>query len=543
MSAPGGGGTVQGVVRRLIVFVLLFALVTIAAIGVSGLLDRALESGRGLAGDDPTGLAVSLAFTLIGGPLAALLWWAAWRRLAEPAERGSVAWGIYLAGMTTVSLVVATSALATTLVDLVDADWNPGAFTIALTWAAVWIWHRRMLRHPAKAPTRLPTVPLVLGAAYGLIVGARGAILALAELFDAALRTGLQTVIVGEPWGLDVVGHLIWAALGIAVWWWHWAGDGVRRIPTAFAGVEVVVVGVLGGAVAALSGLAIVLFVGLRLVFDPADGAASILGSLDSALASAAVGALVWRLHARVARRSSEAIARAAVLVVSGVGLVAAASGIGVIVNAALAAFTDPLATSGTRELLLGGISALLVGGPTWWATWRPTRRVPDAAAAGVGRRVYLVAVFGVSAIVAIVAVLVVGFRLFEFLLDAGTGSALIDRIRAPFGLLVATALVFAYHFAVWRGDRAALAASGAAAPQRRIGRIVLVAAGDTEEIRRALAAATGSSVTVWARQPVDGDRPIEPEALVAALEGVSGRRVMLLVGPGERVEALQLVE
>ena len=47
----------------------------------------------------------------------------------------------------------------------------------------------------------------------------------------------------------------------------------------------------------------------------------------------------------------------------SGVALVAAASGIGVIVNAALAMAATPLAGSGARTLLLGGISSLLVGG------------------------------------------------------------------------------------------------------------------------------------------------------------------------------------
>ena len=72
---------------------------------------------------------------------------------------------------------------------------------------------------------------------------------------------------------------------------------------------------------------------------------------------------------------------------------------------------------------------------------------------------------FGVSAVVALITLLVMGYRVFEFLLADVTGGSLVDRIRAPLGLLVATGLVAGYHFAVWRHDRTLLAA---AAPARR---------------------------------------------------------------------------
>ena len=77
MSAPTAGSA-QGTVRRLIVFVLLFVLVAITAIGLGGLLERALDVDRTLAAGGADDLALQLAFTLIGGPLAALLWWASW---------------------------------------------------------------------------------------------------------------------------------------------------------------------------------------------------------------------------------------------------------------------------------------------------------------------------------------------------------------------------------------------------------------------------------------------------------------------------------
>jgi hypothetical protein len=587
-TVAGTGGAAQGTVRRLIVFILLFVLVTIAAIGVAGLLDRALDVGEELAGGGTTDLALSLAFALIGGPLAALLWWAAWRRLSAPAERGSIAWALYLTAMGTVSLIVATTSIAGALASLIDGRWDPGLLTTGVVWALVWLWHRWMLRHPSKGPLRMSTVPLVIGAAYGLVVGARGAIAALAAVFDAGVRGASESVLVGsDAWWQSALVALAWAVIGAIVWWWHWVHDDVRRIPTGFAAVVLIVVGVLGGGAAMLGGIGTAVFVGLRLGFDPSEPPSVILVPLGTAVAAAGIGALVWLLHARIAARHSDATRRASVLVMSGLGLVAAASGIGVLVNALLAELASPIATSGNRALLLGGIAAIVVGGPTWWLNWRPMRRPDPAEAADVGRRVYLIAVFGASAVVAVITLLVVGYRIFEFALDAATGSSLIDRIRAPLGLIVATALVFAYHFAVWRRDRAMIAESGIPTG-RRIGRVVLVAAGDTVAVERAIAAATGASVAVLRRAeamatiaPESGTGPefgagAEPgagaeagagagaeagaraevgtraqtlpggpdaAAVVTALEGVVARRVLVLAGPGDRIEVVPLVE
>ncbi|HET6302063.1 DUF5671 domain-containing protein, partial [Microbacterium sp.] len=77
-------GRAQTVVRRIIVFVLLLTLVVIAAIGIAGLIERIIGAGATLAGDD-AGLARSLAFAIIGAPLAGVLWWWERRRLASDA--------------------------------------------------------------------------------------------------------------------------------------------------------------------------------------------------------------------------------------------------------------------------------------------------------------------------------------------------------------------------------------------------------------------------------------------------------------------------
>ena len=541
LPAAPATGSAQGTVRRLIVYTLLFALVTIAAAGLAGLLERLLDTGTSLAMGGTAGLALSLAFALIGGPLAALLWWVVWRRLADESERASLAWGLYLTVMYTVSLIVATTALlGTATTALVHGRWLPGSFAVGVVWAVVWAWHRWMWRHPVKHPTRLSTVPVV-GSVYGLIIGVGGFVNALGSLFDTAIRGAYETI-AGAPWWRMPLEALLWAVAGGVIWWWHWYRDGTRRLRTGLAAVALVVVGVLGAGVLMLGGLGTALFVGLRLAFDPSDPAGEILRPLGTALAAALVGALVWVYHRRVAAERSDGTRRASALVMSGVGLVAAASGLGVIVNATLATLVSPLAASDTRTLLLGGISALVVGGPVWWLEWKPTRQVESTEIGGTGRRVYLIAVFGISAVVALIALLVVGYRLFEFGLDPTTGGSLIDRVRAPLGVLVATALVFGYHFAVWRRDRAVIVAEGLA-PARRIGRVILVTAGDVAALKTAIEDATGASVTLWQRSGDETAAAPDAAAVVGALAGVTGRRALVLAGPGDRVEVVRLAD
>jgi hypothetical protein len=238
--------------------------------------------------------------------------------------------------------------------------------------------------------------------------------------------------------------------------------------------------------------------------------------------------------------------------------------------------------------LLLGGISSLLVGGPVWWLAWKPRSQPQSADAIPPGRRVYLIAFFGVSAVVALITLLVIGYRVFEFLLGDVTGGSLLDRIRAPFGLLVAAALVAGYHFALWRHDRALLAAAQPAR-KRTIEQLTLVMGQhpDPDALARGIADATGGArVTVWVRAddggpalPASGPdstgwgsastvsssaaspasdtsaggavsqaadaTPVTGDAVTLqvakAVENVTAPHVLVILGPGSRLEVIQL--
>lgn len=541
----------QRTVRRLITYALLFALVVTAAVGLGGLLGRLLAAGTELASDDVSGLARSLAFALIGGPLAALLWWAVWRRLEDPGERSAIGWGLYVAGTYMLALLLASTNVLNAISSLIGGEGAQWRLSLAagLVWAAVWVWHRWMWAHPRKSPTNLAGVPTVLGSVLGLVLAVGGAVSALSTLLDAALRGAATVALAGKPWWVSALQSLVWAVGGTGIWWWHWKHDGGRKLRTGLADVALITVGVLGAAVLTMAGSGVALFVVLRLLFDRTEPLALLLEPMAPAVAAAAIGCLVWVYHRNIARGRSEATVQEGRLVTAGVALVAAASGIGVIVNSVLAMTATPLAGAGARTLLLAGISSLLVGGPVWWFAWRPLEPVAEAGAGLNARRIYLVAVFGLSAVVAVVTLLVIGFRLFEFFLSDVSGGSLVERIRAPLGLLVATGLVFGYHFAVWRQDRA-LAAAGPVRP-RTIHHVILVAGSDPAPLRRVIDEVTGAGVTVWKRADggasgvaggeVRGAGGTQEERLAAALNGVAADRVLVVADQHGGIDVIPL--
>ncbi|WP_091708326.1 DUF5671 domain-containing protein [Microbacterium sp. cf046] len=537
-TGPGSLGRAQTVVRRIIVFVILFALVVIAAIGLSGLIERVIGAGSALIVDD-SGLARSLAFTLIAGPLAGLLWWWQRRRLADPAERASLVWALYLTAMSLTSLIVATVDLASAAAAGIDGQWRPADVATGVVWLGVWFWHRHMRRSAATAPTRLVGVPDQLSALYGLVVAASGAIAVIAQLVSRALIDPALVLVSSQSWVISALQALAWCAIGALVWWWHWFRERASHAPGAFSAVILVVV-VGAAAATTLFAIATILFAVLRVLFDSAP-LAEVLSELDVAIAAGLIGAIVWAYHAQVLTGRSAQVRSAGRLVVSAIALIGAASGFGVVVNALLATFGDTLVDDDPRTLLLGGISALVVGAPTWWLAWRPTRAVAADEAADPARRVYLVAVFGASAIVAIVAVLIIGYRLFEFGLDAGGASGLVERIRAPLGVLTATAVVFAYHFTIWRRDRSL---AGTIARRQTIGRLILVTAGDADGLAGALHTETGATVSVWrSADPTALLRETDLPALQEALAGVTAPRVLVIPEAGGGVRVVPLAD
>lgn len=534
-AAVGGVHTV----RRVITYILLIILVSTAASGLSGLLERVFTAGRVTVNLDNFGLAISLASALIAGPLAAVLWWLTWRDSANAKDRASVAWPVYLIIMSTVAFLVFTIALFMWAANAIAGDAGTSGLAIGIVWGLVWLWHFWMWRHPHKGPTRLPVAAPAIASLISLTYAAGGLVWVLARLIDVIVDSMSGSIVVGSPIWQTVAQSLVWVIGGGLLWWWHWVGMGVRSHHTGFADVLLVFITGFASLATLTWGLTFTLSIILELLTGPKWGVAEALDPLGFALASAIVGALVLVYHVRVVATRTAGVRSATRLVTAGVALVYAASGLGVTVNALLATTANSLVDGEIRPLLLNGISALVVGGVLWWLTWRPLGASHTDRIAMPGRRIYLIVIFGISAVVALITLLVIGFQLFSMMLD-GSGT-FIERSRQAIGLLTATVLVAIYHFVIWRTDRTFDITHET---PRRIERITLVTNSQSHDIIDAVHAATGARVTVLQRTDVvdsESDTVDLASILVSALDGIESGHVLVVVGENSKVEVIRV--
>jgi hypothetical protein len=534
-AAPAVGGV--HTVRRVITYSLLAITVIIAASGLSSLVERLLTVNSVEVSFDNYDLATSLAFALIAGPLAALLWWLTWRDSANARDRASIIWPVYLVILSTVALITSTTSLFSWAAGGIVNGWQPYGLAVGVVWGLVWVWHYWMWRHPRKGPTRLQGAADAIASIVGLIYAAGGVAFAVGTLVDSAVDSILGTVVISDPVWQLVLQSLVWAIGGGLLWWWHWFRVGVRTQSFGFSNVLLVFVAGIASIAAFAVGMTLTLSVILELVTGSPQPIAVTLEPLGVSLATAAVGALVVIYHAPVITKRSTSVRSATRLASAGVSLAVAATGVGVTVNALLASSSSAIIAGDIRNLLLGGLSALVVGGVLWWATWSPRRASTPERVTTPGRRAYLVVIFGLSALVALITLLGIGFQLFSFLLDGGSGETFIERSRQALGLLTATVLVASYHFAIWRNDRVS-----DVAPEnvRRIDRVTLVTSIDSAELVDAVRSATGARVTALLRaDALKGEADVA--AIVAALDGVEIRSVLVIAGARGKVEVIPL--
>ncbi len=530
----------QSALIRLIVLGLLLASSILVTVGVGGLLERLLGLGSTLVRRGASDLARDLAFVVVGGPAATLLWSSFTSRLrSSTTERRSMLWGLYLGTALTLSLVVAAVHAIALLADLIGPDpadlARNGAGLIA--WGGFWLWHRRIWAEPDLKPGTLPNLPILLGSAFGLVVGATGVGLALGSLLGDAYGALGGTVIAERGSTLD--DGVAAAAVGAAIWVWHWWLHGRHLDPRGGWLLHTLGLGVMGGLVTALTAVGSVVFALLTWWFAPPRGvtAATHFDTIPGAVTALVVGGGVWAYHRAVVRDPSRTDVtepdRAARYLQAGIGLAAAAGGLGVVVASIFQSLAGPVATvGGATETLLAGITALGVGGPLWALTWRDLQRAaaadPATELTGTWRRVYLVVLFGVAGIAALITLLVIAFRLFEAVLEGTSMAAFLDSSSTALGILFASGTVAGYHLVVWRSDRA----SGFA-PRRRLGTVHLVTGADDTDLAAAVDAATDVKVVRWlAADTVEVPR----SELAEALTTIDAERVLVLPAGDDRV-------
>lgn len=446
-------------VRFFFLYLLLLVSVLVAAAGLSGSIGP-LADGSALVAEDSDEAALNLAMLLLGMPLAVALGLSTRRRLAaDRTELLSFGWSLFVTVGTIVPLVAAMVGGYRTMLVVVRAeDYDGYALARLVVWSAAWYGLRRFDRSLTRAPrTALRHVtPALIG--LGVSAVALGQI--VSGLAQRVVDAGAEAVVLPSAGSLHrglallVVGGVVWVS--------EWL-RGLNREPGSESWrFTVVLFGVTGGLIAAISSAAIVGYqVAVWLVGSPSsDVARSHFESLPDALGGLFAGGLVWWYH-RTTLKERQGGSRAEVdrtyehLMAAG-GLGAASFGVVILIVAIVEALTGTRLLHGDSAVntLLLACTLLVVGVPVWFAYWRSTlRRTTAEERNSITRRVYLVTLLGVGGLVALGTAIGTVYVFLRDVIEGRLDSSTLRAVRYPLAVLMTSGGVAAYHFVVFRSE------------------------------------------------------------------------------------------
>jgi hypothetical protein len=524
-------------IRRLFVYGLLFATLVLAATGAVLALEEVLTSDR--AGDDRSRLALGLALLIVAAPTYGLLLRHARHRLAAAAsEARSFSWAAYLNLSLLVSLIIVTVSSQQLLQEVTGVDsFEAKSAAPAVVWGAVWAAHWFWLRAVHGVPGDLHLATGSLTGLVTLVIGAGGLAFAVGD----EIYVGVVERVPEGHADPDIRSWIIATILGGAIWGWHWLARYRTAERTPSWHVYVVLIGALGGLVAAVASAAtigygtLVWFVG-----DPRDTLSS--GHFEFVPVAAAVlvvGAAVWWYHQLVLRRRGEVERneplRAYDHLMAAAGMVAAVVGVTLALVAMLELITPEPAGDETQvaNRLILASTLVAIGGPIWWTVWSRIRRHvaadPAVELASAVRRIYLTVLFGVGGIVVLVSLITVLFVTIEDLLDGTFGGETVRSFRVGLALIATVTGVAWYHFAVFRTDREHLTVIEPAPPRLRPRHVMLIAP-PNGALAAELAFATGADVDGWHRTDDEAMPPLDLEALAALIEKTDAEDTLVVV-------------
>lgn len=341
-------------IRRFFTYLVLFGLLMVAVTGVVGLLARVIDVGRPTEGFEDL-RAQQTAFAVVGLPLYVVL--AAWTRghiRSDPTEARSRGFSLYLTAASVVSVVSVVLAVQSTVGWALGVPFSGGSqFAEIVVWGGVWLVHRAIERRVVGRDVL--TVAGLLGAAVGLGVASAGTVLLLGGLLGQVLGIPTSTA-VDAPSAVQL--GVMTLAAGLPAWVVCWLLPARHLQRGTLWHVLVLLVGVAGGLLTAVVGASVALDRLLVWLLRGAGGSGtSQLEALPWALGAVVVGGVVWAYHRAVLRPAGDTgrteVRRAYDYLLAGVGIVAAAVGLVVMIVAGVegwAAPTQPSSEGVTRS-------------------------------------------------------------------------------------------------------------------------------------------------------------------------------------------------
>ncbi|MFV1970313.1 MAG: DUF5671 domain-containing protein [Acidimicrobiia bacterium] len=452
-------------IRRVFVYAIMLVMLVLVGIGVAGLIQAAWPGFNELT-DSSSKTAISIAFVIVGLPVYAGLALYTKRLLRDdPREQRSVGWVFYLTAALVGSLLASMSLIGGVLSNLAsDGDIDRSQLIHAVVWTAIWVGHWWVAQR--WEPKRNTQIHLLLGSAVGLIWTFTGAFATIAAVLSTVYDSLFLVSLIDG--GIAVLLRPLTVLLvGAPVWWWYWFRHTRQGTRTPWWLAHVLLLGVLGGAVSAITGAGVLLFGVLEWILgDPASSAAAHFTFLPGAITGMVVGGGTWAYHAAILGSRDETdrseVGRVYDYLLAGAGLVVAASGITTLITTAIKSASGvTIVSSGGGSTLAAAITLIVIGTPLWWRYWSTIQRArtedPVVELRSITRRIYIVVLFGVAAVVAVVSLIVLVFTVFEDILDGNFGSGTVSSTAVPVALLLTAGALAWYHLTVFREDRADL--------------------------------------------------------------------------------------
>ena len=559
-SLPGVGTT-----RRLFLYGLAFISLMLATSGVTLLVSSTLESifdsaiGR-RGGTDQA--AFGLAATIVGFPVWLLLTRAGSKSLVTyPTEAGTLGRKFYTYSVMMIAGVVVAVTASQILSDLLGlGNLEASQFAAPLVWAVVWYFHWRtesVEGQPSAVAVAVRRLYVYLTSTYGLIMLTVGASFFLHGLLAGAYASLFTDSIAGvgadDLWDDNSRSSLAIALIGGGWWWFHWhratAGDHTSEFRLA----AVYVIGIFGGLVVTVSGVSIAVFSILDWVLGGEEGASAAApwDVLPSAVAVSIAGVALWTYHRLVSQQDARDAIEEPQRSVSGdrvyrylsaaVGLATMAIGISVLVGVIFGLITGAGSNVIVGERwwatpLAAAFTSIVVGAPLWVRHWLRKQVAADAANPAergmLSRRAYMFSVFGIAVLASLISASIVLFQILQAALDRELRAAVFYDVRWGFGVVVAAALVSAYHWQIMKEDRA-LEPEPKPAPVASPKRITAVASNAARSTVERIASVANATVTLWERRDDAGVPELTNEeiaALAAAVSEAPGEHVLLVV-------------
>lgn len=452
----------EGGVRRFFQLGLLFGLTIVSAIGISGLLGRLIKVGVVL-NTDRGNLALESAFTLVGVPiLIAVVMWVRSSIEKDKDELLTFGWNLYLTTISIVSLLLVIDAQFNLYQGIFTDEALRGKdFSQLLVWAAVWLFHFRVHNQIGVGENSLGEH--LVGSLIGLGFTFVGLINAIGGVLNELIGLTGKEILVSAP--SPIINGLIQMAIGIPIWYLYWVRTAHNGPKEALWYTYVLLIGVGGGLIAALVSATLLLDTILVWFFGETTSTARAHFQGSPQLIAAAISALIILWYHREVLKDEQTnqrndIRRIYEYVISGIALVAASGGVTMILVSIIESLFDTSQLTGPSSInsLIAAITLIVVGGPVWWLQWGSTQKKvldnPEQEQGSIIRRVYLLLLFGVVGVTAVIVLITTAYLLFYDLFQDGINSSTVNKIRFPLAIFITAAVISQYHWSIYRLEK-----------------------------------------------------------------------------------------